>query len=617
MLRTAATQLRRVQTQFPRNARFITSAQKRSLKKEQITPTVEPPAPAGGTTNTTSGSTGGGGGGGYFLPLVAAVAAAGGGGAYYMDLIPSSLLGKEEEKETEEPKEGVKSNDDANAKKTDVAKEEEKAEVIVKLEEKTEVIVKKEEKKQEKAEKTDHVGNRVLKIQAPSGTGRISQPLPEVKHREGGSRVTVEQFSSVYGGKSFKEGTKVDTSDSAPTGSTAVAAKDELTASSIGRSMIDEELAKAHATMKASMDDTYLKDLENLNPSDLKIRIVQLASEMSERTKWEAVRLREFLAMKEKEVGEKYLEMMQKQRLEFEDLLARRMREQEYAITKAANEALQSKEASIESVVNAAASAQKAEYEAALKSTKDSLEREIGAKHEAEFGAKLAESKNSYIKDLEEKLAVIMDLSSRMEQAEQNLQISRNFESGSQKAHRVSAAALALAEKMETSKGATEEFAALKAAAVENGVIGSALEKVPSSVKIGIPTLSELQTNFDSARKVGRQAAYVPQGRTGLEGQLAGMLFATLTMPPGADSPPPSDENVPDGRMSDYVLAKAKRHVQLGELEQAVSMLDQLKGQTAFTLKDWKSDAMDRIAVDKALKVIKMECALMNKNMSG
>jgi hypothetical protein len=57
--------------------------------------------------------------------------------------------------------------------------------------------------------------------------------------------------------------------------------------------------------------------------------------------------------------------------------------------------------------------------------------------------------------------------------------------------------------------------------------------------------------------------------------------------------------------------------VKLGELEESVSELDKLKGQAAFTVRDWKSAAMDRIAVEKALKVIKMECALLNKNMSG
>jgi len=98
------------------------------------------------------------------------------------------------------------------------------------------------------------------------------------------------------------------------------------------------------------------------------------------------------------------------------------------------------------------------------------------------------------------------------------------------------------------------------------------------------------------------------------------MLFASLAVQPSADTaPPPADASgsAPEGKMSDYYLARAKRSIQLGDLEQAVSELDQLKGQVAFTVNDWKSAAKDRIAVEKALKVIKMECALLNKNMAG
>ena len=57
--------------------------------------------------------------------------------------------------------------------------------------------------------------------------------------------------------------------------------------------------------------------------------------------------------------------------------------------------------------------------------------------------------------------------------------------------------------------------------------------------------------------------------------------------------------------------------MKLGELEESVGELDKLEGQAAFTVSDWKTSAMDRVAVEKALKVIKMECALLNKNMSG
>ncbi len=100
-----------------------------------------------------------------------------------------------------------------------------------------------------------------------------------------------------------------------------------------------------------------------------------------------------------------------------------------------------------------------------------------------------------------------------------------------------------------------------------------------------------------------------------------GMLFATLNPQPSPDSLPPpkseSEEKEDQGKFSDLILSRAKRHVQLGELEEAVGELDKLTGQVSFTVDDWKHAAMDRIAVDKALKVIKLECALMNKNMGG
>jgi len=106
----------------------------------------------------------------------------------------------------------------------------------------------------------------------------------------------------------------------------------------------------------------------------------------------------------------------------------------------------------------------------------------------------------------------------------------------------------------------------------------------------------------------------VPVGRSGIGAQIAGKAFALLSGAPSPDTAPPADD---EGKMADYILARAKRYVQVGDLEKAVSELDQLKGQTAFTINEWKSSAKDRIAVKKALKVIKMECALLNKNMGG
>lgn len=603
--------LRRVSSSlnnFLPQSRPITSAQKRALQKEQISPlektskpptkTVSPPPPTASVPPSSSSS-------GNFLPAVVGLIAVGVGGAYAMGIIPPDVLAALP---------GGKKDEEPNQSEKKVPKDETKVD-------KPDVLV--------DAEKTTTAatGNRVLNIHAPSTQGRRSDPIAVPPHAMDGNRVSVKKFSEYYGGSPAEEtdskeavagseNENVGKSDPAKEITTAMIseAQKELKSSGFGNNSIDQEVEKTYQMSKGTIDEAFLKDLEGLTMNELKIRIVQLASEMNDRTKWEAVRLREFLAMKEKEIAEKYMEKMQKQRLEFEDLLARRLRDQEHAITKRANEALDAKEKSIEAVVNAATSAQQAEYEAAHRSTIENLQTELSAKFEAEFGAKLAEEKAAMVADIEKKVAAIEALSKRLQQAEENLQISRNFESGSQRAHRVSAAALALAEKMETSNPAFEEFVALKAASAESGVIASALDRIPSSVKSGVPTLAELQASFDNYYKVGREASYVPIGRSGIGAQFAGKAFAMVSGPPSPDTAPPEGD---EGKMSDYILARAKRYVHIGDLEKAVDELDQLKGQAAFTVKDWKSSAMDRISVEKALKVIKMECALLNKNMGG
>ena len=64
------------------------------------------------------------------------------------------------------------------------------------------------------------------------------------------------------------------------------------------------------------------------------------------------------------------------------------------------------------------------------------------------------------------------------------------------------------------------------------------------------------------------------------------------------------------------MLARAGKFVQLGVLESAVNELNGLKFQAAFTVKDWKQDATNRVMVNRMLKVIKMECSLFNESLS-
>ena len=70
----------------------------------------------------------------------------------------------------------------------------------------------------------------------------------------------------------------------------------------------DIALNEAHRELaKLGSLDIMGLDLDKMTPSQLKVRLVQMARDLEERTKWEAVRLQEFLSMKEKEVEDRYV----------------------------------------------------------------------------------------------------------------------------------------------------------------------------------------------------------------------------------------------------------------------------------------------------------------------
>ncbi len=316
MYRLAANTLRRTTVSrtnaVSTNTRsLVTSAQKRALQKDQIggeaksaakpakppTKTATPPPPPGGS----------GGGGGGTLPLMGGLAAVV-GGAYYMDLIPKDLIpsfGKDEEVVKEEVK---------TDRKVEIKVEKESEPAPAPVEKKVEVAkpkapdnkakVETEEKSVPKSEALSE-GNRVRSIDAFSVGGRTSEAVAVTEHPSGGNRVTVEALSpkTPEAAPPANEASTVAAAVEAATD--AAEAEKELSTPGLGKSPIDEELAKAHAVMKATVDETYLKGLEDLSAGELRVRVVQLSSEMNERAKWEAVRLREFLGMKEKEVGEK------------------------------------------------------------------------------------------------------------------------------------------------------------------------------------------------------------------------------------------------------------------------------------------------------------------------
>lgn len=139
-------------------------------------------------------------------------------------------------------------------------------------------------------------GNKVRDVQISPGMKNTEGKSPSIMiHPEGGNRVNVRLEKA-------KEPT--DVRDSKMT---------DQAIAKLGGSRTEEaatSLVESHQSAWSSMDATYFHDLESLTVSQLKARVVQLAAEIKDQARWEAVRLKEFLTMKEKEIEAKYVQML-------------------------------------------------------------------------------------------------------------------------------------------------------------------------------------------------------------------------------------------------------------------------------------------------------------------
>lgn len=306
--------------------------------------------------------------------------------------------------------------------------------------------------------------------------------------------------------------------------------------------------------------------------------------------------------------------MIKKQQLESESLMEKKLSDQERTLTSKAQTDLREKEEAMQAIIDHSLKIQEQQFNEEKVGFEKMTEEAMNAKYEELYGKSLVQAKEGFAKKVEQKAKQIEGLAKKLSDLEFALQSTKEFQSGSVEAHRMSAAALALVDALESSKPAGAALTAMRAVAENNAVVNVVLDSLPLSVSTkGVSTLQELQTSFEEKiYPKCRRATLVPDGYHGMEGQLLGIAFAALKYPPSPDDPAPDSEK----DASEYVLSRARRHIQLGELEQAAEQMVKLQGQALFTARDWLEQTKERVAVEKALKVLRMECVLANKSMS-
>lgn len=447
--------------------------------------------------------------------------------------------------------------------------------------------------------------------------------------------------------------TAVETAKAAP----AVAAAPAIAAAPASDSLSPEGLqlltsaytelqsssAATNTQIRASIDSsTHLTDLDKLTPPQLRIRLISLVSELHERIKWEAVKLNEHQALVERQMTQQQAQELSKQRLLAETQTAQKLLELEQTLTSKANMALEAKNTEISKMIQEALNAQKEIFAKDAKVEMKQLEELISAKQRKDAADAMAELKLAHAEQLAARNQELEALKGRLVALEGYAQGGKDYQKGSVRAHKLSAAALALADRLESNAAAGNEMSKLRTVLDNTDIKDVQANQIPvifeavinlermGVSKGGVPTLPELQTRFDTVRTIARRAAFIPKGMalpesiagssaptTTLTAQILGYVFASLTFsPPMDETTSPTPATISSTYEPDVILARAKQYLENGQLEAVVQELDRLKYQEAFTVKDWKNDAVNRINVNKALKVLKMECALLNERMS-
>jgi vacuolar-type H+-ATPase subunit D/Vma8 len=145
-------------------------------------------------------------------------------------------------------------------------------------------------------------GNRVTSIAVPDKMkNTVAASAVAVEHPADGNRVSVllsppkdEPAKDVA-----QEEAKVK-----DTASTQTAVEELQSATTFAAT---ESLLQSHQSLWATSDSVFMNvdSLEKLSIPQLQARVLQLAAELKDRTRWEAIRLKEFLVMKEKETTDK------------------------------------------------------------------------------------------------------------------------------------------------------------------------------------------------------------------------------------------------------------------------------------------------------------------------
>lgn len=132
----------------------------------------------------------------------------------------------------------------------------------------------------------------------------------------------------------------------------------------------------------------------------------------------------------------------------------------------------------------------------------------------------------------------------------------------------------------------------------EDQFITTVLSAIPNKAVVdGISSEAGLKKRFKHVRKICQRVALVPEGGAGLGTYLISFLQSLLIINIGRS-------RVTDGTDTFDILREADTFITQGQLERAVSLMNQLQGEPKRVARDWLREATLYLETRQAVTVV-------------
>ena len=433
--------------------------------------------------------------------------------------------------------------------------------------------------------------------------------LPELQHHQHHDTVSHEKSTTTT---THEDDTTTNSHSILPSVSSELILK-KLHSEALATTLEDHK--QQAIALRQEIENTILKDIQKVDQETLKIRLIQLAADLYERTKWEGIRLHQSLKQVEYELSNKYSELLKTQRIELEVETSKKLASLEQQQLQETSKKIQEYIAVSEDNLTKLLKEQKEKHDQILNHELSVQENKLKIEFETDINNQVAILKNEFIQSKIALQEEIYKVTSQLVAYENIINDLEKTKTKSFTTHQESAVLLALETALHTplrnfkhelinvQKFYSNQNSDTIANNTNYKLVETLIGTLPASITkvdnyVTPPTLSELKYRFKVVRTEIRKVALAPpQLGNQFIGQSVGSVLAYISTPP---------EGLIKGDGTEEVLSRTNYFLEKGLLTAAVQEMEKLNGTYSATLAtDWIRLAEQRLIIDQTVKTLK------------